>query len=218
MNNEKRLDIFKEIKKEELNKLTVLDKIDYLNKRGYFAIKNPNFEGPDESTAPISVLRSSIPIENAVRFEEDINGNSRFTEFKVFDSSDKLIGIVRERNDYSGYNYFPESTSEPTPVFNIGDYVEGLELSEEENIVRAVNIKSKKKEVININLSSRFKEVVSKVLNGKELDPDSMRTLSTFLRVIKKEGFIQEDVDTSLSEFKEDNKEQCENIIKLSLI
>ena len=188
MNNEKRLDIFKEIKKEELNKLTVLDKIDYLNKRGYFAIKNPNFEGPDESTAPISVLRSSIPIENAVRFEEDINGNSRFTEFKVFDSSDKLIGIVRERNDYSGYNYFPESTSEPAPVFNIGDYVEGLKLIGD--MVKAVNIKSKKEEVIKSNLSPRFREVISKVLNNEKLDPDSMRTLSTFLRKIQEKDLM----------------------------
>lgn len=216
MNNEKRLDIFKEIKKEELNKLTVLDKIDYLNKRGYFAIKNPNFEGPDESTAPISVLRSSIPIENAVRFEEDINGNSRFTEFKVFDSSDKLIGIVRERNDYSGYNYFPESTSEPAPVFNIGDYVEGLKLIGD--MVKAVNIKSKKEEVIKSNLSPRFREVISKVLNNEKLDPDSMRTLSTFLRKIQEKDFIPKDVDVSLSEFKGDNKNQCENIVKLSLI
>lgn len=216
MNNEKRLDISKEIKKEELNKLTVLDKIDYLNKRGYFAIKNPNFEGPDESTAPISVLRSSIPIENAVRFEEDINGNSRFTEFKVFDSSDKLIGIVRERNDYSGYNYFPESTSEPAPVFNIGDYVEGLKLIGD--MVKAVNIKSKKEEVIKSNLSPRFREVISKVLNNEKLDPDSMRTLSTFLRKIQEKDFIPKDVDVSLSEFKGDNKNQCENIVKLSLI
>lgn len=218
MNNEKRLDIFKEIKKEELNKLTVLDKIDYLNKRGYFAIKNPNFEGSDESTAPISVLRSSIPIENAARFEEGMSEDGRFEEFKVFDSSDKLIGIVRERNDYSGYNYFPESTSEPTPVFNVGDYVEGFELSKEENIVRAINIKSKKKEVVNINLSPRFKEVISKVLNNEELDPDSIETLGTFLRNLKKRGFIKEDIEISLSEFKEDNEEQCENIIQLSLI
>lgn len=216
MNNEKRLDIFKEIKKEELNKLTVLDKIDYLNKRGYFAIKNPNFEGPDESTAPISVLRSSIPIENAVRFEEGMSEDGRFEEFKVFDSSDKLIGIVRERNDYSGYNYFPESTSEPTPVFNIGDYVEGLKLIGD--TVKAINIKSKKEEVIKSNLSPRFKGVIFKVLNNEELDPDSVETLGTFLRNLKKRGFIKEDVEISLSEFKEDNKKQCENIINLSLI
>ena len=161
MNNEKRLDISKEIKKEELNKLTVLDKIDYLNKRGYFAIKNPNFEGPDESTAPISVLRSSIPIENAVRFEEDINGNNRFTEFKVFDSSDKLIGIVRERNDYSGYNYFPESTSESAPVFDINNYIKNLDVIEEGGeTIAVVRHENGNIEKINIILRGKSKNTL----------------------------------------------------------
>lgn len=194
---------------ENLKNLSTEDKIKWLNSKGYFVV---------DSCFSSELMITDTPIKNAAQFDYK-QGEYGQLVADVRDAYGNLLGTIEQSLGREEYLYTPSNSSEATPIFDINNYINGLKLIEKDGKpIATIEHKDEIVEINDIKINSRVKNIITKALNRETLDSDSMETLSTFLQNLQIRGFIKKDVDVSLSEFKEDNKDQCENIIKLILI
>lgn len=195
---------------ENLKNRSTEDKIKWLNSKGYFVV---------DSCFSSELMITDTPIKNAVQFDYK-QGEYGQLVADVRDASGNLLGTIEQSLGREEYLYTPLNSSEATPVFDINNYINGLKLIEKDGKpIAAIEHKNGIVEEINgIKISTKVKNIITKAINREFIDSDSMRTLSIFLQKAQDKGYIASDIDVSLSEFQEDNKNQCENIIKLILI
>lgn len=195
---------------ENLKNLSTEDKIKWLNSKGYFVV---------DSCFSSELMITDTPIKNAAQFDYK-QGEYGQLVADVRDAYGNLLGTIEQSLGREEYLYTPSNSSEATPIFDINNYINGLTLIEKDGkpIAAIKHDNGIIEEINDIKINHRVKNIITKALNRETLDSDSMETLSTFLQKAQGKGYIASNIDVSLSEFKEDNKDQCENIIKLILI
>lgn len=197
---------------ENLKNRSTEDKIKWLNSKGYFVV---------DSCFSSELMITDTPIKNAVQFDYK-QGEYGQLVADVRDASGNLLGTIEQSLGREEYLYTPLSSSEATPIFDINNYINGLTLIEKDGkSIAAIKHDNEVIEEINdIKITPVIKKVLNKAIIGETLDSGSIGKLSVFLHNAQEQGYIASNIniDDSLSKFKGDNKNPCENIIKLILI
>ena len=197
---------------ENLKNLSTEDKIKWLNSKGYFVV---------DFCFSSELMITDTPIKNAAQFDYK-QGEYGQLVADVRDAYGNLLGTIEQSLGREEYLYTPSNSSEATPIFDINNYINGLTLIEKDGkSIAAIKHDSGVIEEINdIKISSKTKKVLSNLLETKVLDLNTLETLKQFLEAIQELGYISSNIniDDNLSKFEKDNKGQCENTIKLSLI